>query len=82
MKVVKKGRKQAGWAKEFTCTGEGNKGGGCGAVLLVEQADVFCTYVHCHVDTDTFHTFRCSECGVLTDIKETLPFTPRAKERS
>ena len=27
MKVIKEGRKQKGWAREYTCTGSGNGGG-------------------------------------------------------
>lgn len=74
MKVIKKGRPQKGWAKELTCTGVGNGKGGCGAILLVEQADLFQTSRSDYGgDTDYFVTFKCSECGVLTDTKET-PF--------
>ena len=69
MKVIKKGREQKGWAKEFECTGEGNQGGGCGAILLVEQADVVAS-----VFASGRTTFRCSECGVETDIPAPLPF--------
>lgn len=77
MKVLKKGRPQKGWAKKFQCTGAGNQGGGCGAHLLVEQADVFFTYSsHYDGSNETFKTFKCPECGVLTDINESLPFTP------
>lgn len=68
MKVIKKGRPQKGWAEEFECTGSGNNGGGCGAILLVEQDDLFKTFHHCRDETDTFVTFKCSQCGVLTDI--------------
>lgn len=80
MKVIKPGREQKGWAKEFTCTGGGNGGGGCGAVLLVEQDDVFRTESH-HYDgsSDYYNTFKCAQCGVLTDIKESLPFSARAR---
>lgn len=70
MKVLKPGRPQFGWAKEFTCTGAGNRGGGCGALLLVERADLFQT-MHCARDeTDYFATFRCGACGVLTDLPD------------
>lgn len=83
MKTLKKGRTQKGWAKEFDCTGKGNKDGGCGARLLVEQADVFETKSH-HYDgsTDCYATFKCPECGVLTDIPESvgLPFRPQRRE--
>ena len=70
MKVIKKGRKQKGWAKEFICTGEGNKDGGCGAEILVEEDDLFHTTSHCRDETDYFITFKCCECGVFTDIKD------------
>lgn len=74
MKLIKKGRVQKGWSKEFTCTGNGNGGGGCSAILLVEQDDIFKTFRYLLDDTDEFNTFKCLECGVLTDISEPLPF--------
>lgn len=70
MKVLKPGREQKGWSIETTCTGDGNGGGGCGAELLVEQDDLYKTYRFCRDETDTFITFRCSECQVETDLKE------------
>lgn len=77
MKVIQKGRPQKGWAKEFKCTGAGNGSGGCGATLLVEQDDVFHTH---NTDYggghDVYNTFKCTECGVLTDIGF-VPFTPK-----
>lgn len=75
MKVLKKGRQQRGWAKEYLCSGDGNQGGGCGALLLVEQSDLFQTTSHCRDETTYYVTFKCPECGVLTDIKEKLNFT-------
>ena len=76
MKVLKKGREQQGWSKEFTCTGRGNGDGGCGATLLVERADVYRTHRYDYGGGhDTFSTFKCSECGVETDIDH-VPFTP------
>lgn len=68
MKILKPGRPQNGWSKECICTGAGNGMGGCGAVLLVEQTDLYKTYRHCREETDTFITFKCSACGVETDI--------------
>lgn len=82
MKLVKPGRPQSGWAQEFACTGEGNRGGGCGAVLLVEQDDVFRTFSsHYDGSTDNYNTFKCSACGVETDLPEdiSLAFTPPTK---
>lgn len=71
MKVISKGSGQKGWAVETLCTGAGNGNGGCGAKLLVEQGDLFQTSnTDIGGDTDYFATFKCPECGVLTDIKE------------
>lgn len=84
MKVIKKGRPQKGWAKEFKCTGAGNGEGGCGATLLVEQDDVFQTSSsHYDGSTDYYSTFECVECKVLTDIPESvsLPFTPKVRPK-
>lgn len=71
MKVLKKGRSQKGWAKEYECSGKGNGGGGCGAWLLVEAADVFFTASH-HYDgsSESYITFECPDCHVLTDIND------------
>ena len=68
MKIIKKGREQKGWSKECTCTGSGNGDGGCGALLLVEQADLYHTYSNCRDDSTTFTTFTCPCCGVKTDV--------------
>jgi len=79
MKVIEKGRPQKGWAKEFSCTGVGNGKGGCEAKLLVEQDDVFRTdSYHYDGSHETYNTFKCPDCGVLTDIKY-VPFSPRKK---
>lgn len=70
METVKKGRKQGGWAKKFRCSGDGNEGGGCRAVLLVSQTDLYQTRRQCYGDTspECFVTFCCPECGVETDV--------------
>lgn len=70
MKVLKKGRRQKGWATEATCTGNGNGGGGCGARLLVEAGDLVRTGSH-HYDgsSEYYVSFTCSECGVLNDLQ-------------
>lgn len=83
MKIIKAGRPQKGWSKELTCTGAGNGNGGCGAVLLVEQDDVFGTSSH-HYDgsSEYYNTFKCVSCGVWTDIKDYLPFRARKKRAS
>lgn len=90
MKVIKKGREQKGWAQEFTCTGKGNGDGGCGAVLLVEEDDIYITKSGCRT-TEQYNTFRCCECKVETDlldneiparIREEMTTKCRARERS
>lgn len=70
MKILKPGREQKGWAKELKCTGAGNDGGGCGALLLVEEADIFQTSSSALHETDYYITFKCAACGVFTDIKD------------
>jgi len=70
MKIIKEGRPQKGWSTETTCSGCGNGGGGCGAKLLVEQPDLFKTFRAARDETDTFITFKCSACGVLTDLAD------------
>lgn len=78
MKVIKKGRDQKGWSKEFVCTGTGNGGGGCGAKLLVEEGDLYHTYRSDHGGgRDTFTTFRCCECRVETDV--TVPSSVKVR---
>ena len=69
MKVLRTGRAQQGWAQERACTGHGNGGGGCGAVLLVEEGDVYLTKSHAREETTTYLTFSCPECGVETDVE-------------
>lgn len=69
VKTIKKGRKQKGWAKKHKCTGDGNDEAGCGAKLLIEQDDLFETSQSCMgKEIDYFVTFKCQECGQLTDI--------------
>ena len=69
MKVIEKGTGQKGWSTKATCTGQGNDGGGCGARLLVEEADVFRTESHARDETDVYYTFECPECQVRTDLR-------------
>jgi hypothetical protein len=70
VKILKPGRDQKGWSTEATCTGIGNGGGGCGARLLVEEADLYQTESN-HYDgsTERYVTFKCCSCGVQTDLK-------------
>ncbi|HSD12314.1 MAG TPA: hypothetical protein VLC10_02035 [Patescibacteria group bacterium] len=67
MKVVKSGKDNDAFGKEFTCKGYGmgKKAGGCGAVLLVKPCDVE-THVDC--DGDATYWFTCPECGAKTYV--------------
>ena len=68
MKVLKTGDGRTGWSTKADCTGAGNGIGGCGAKLLVEQADLFTTASCARDETTTYVTFMCCECGVETDV--------------
>lgn len=70
MKVIKPGRPQAGWSKEAECSGDGTGGGGCGAVLLVEEGDLFETQGSARDETTYYMTFKCPSCGVETDLRD------------
>lgn len=59
----------ANWSVQILCSGKGNNKIGCGAVLLVEESDLFnSTRVieHDHVVMQT--SFCCTECKAHTDI--------------
>lgn len=81
MKVLLPGSGQKGWSAKVVCTGAGNGGGGCNALLLAEQADLFLTESHVRDETTTYVTFRCP-CGVETDLFDQdlrIPFAIRAQ---
>jgi len=71
MKVLKAGKNPDihEWSAAFECTGLGNEGKGCGAVLLVAESDLYRTSSH-HYDgsSESYITFMCPQCGVETDI--------------
>jgi len=70
MKVLEKGNPN-GWEIEQYCTGKGNGDGGCGAKLLVAEADIYLTSSTDLTESTTYYyTFKCSECGCETDIPE------------
>lgn len=72
MKILKPGKEQI-WSRECECTGAGNTGKpGCRALLLIEEGDLFYTYLGGARDEtgDACKTFKCAQCGVLTDIKD------------
>lgn len=66
MKLIKKGRPQKGWAKQFNCTGKGHGGGGCKAVLMIEESDLRRGERNM---AEYFVYFTCSECGVNSEVK-------------
>jgi hypothetical protein len=68
MRVIKEGTGAKEWSKIFTCTGKGNKDGGCQAELEVAYSDLFKTWSYCRDERDMYITFACPECAVLTDI--------------
>lgn len=82
MKVIKEGSGQRGWSTEATCTGAGNGKGGCGAVLLVEAPDIFSTYSHARDESTQYKTFKCCQCGVLTDLKGVPSHVGNRKENT
>ena len=70
MKILKPGSiERAKWSKEITCTGRGNGGHGCGAVLLVEEGDLYYTRCHVRDEVDVFVTFTCGFCGRKNDLE-------------
>jgi len=81
MKVIKAGRPQKGWAGEFECTGAGNGRGGCSALLLVEEGDLYRTCSNARDEITYYTTFECSECGVETDIDAPMRITRDKKAR-
>lgn len=77
MKVLWKTPSQKIWINVCTCTGPNNSNAGCGAILLVEQEDLFKTEFKVKTnigeDTQVSLKFKCPECGVLTDVDSSNP---------
>ena len=68
MKVLQEG---PGWSIKQKCTGIGNGGGGCGALLEVERNDIYLTSsTDLSGETDYYFTFRCPCCDIETDVPE------------
>lgn len=80
MKVLEKGEPHK-WSLETRCTGKGNNIPGCNALLLIEEEDLFNTY-NSWMDgsSETYTTFRCPECKVLTDIPS-VPYYVKVREK-
>lgn len=68
MKIIEPGRDQKGWAAEFRCTGGGNTGGGCEALLLVEEGDLKAYVSNALHEVTHYVSFDCPSCGVRTDV--------------
>ena len=82
MTVEKKGN--GGWTMRVTCTGSGNGGKGCRAVLRINRGDIYKTFSTRYerwVETgflyrreydkpvqSTHWTITCPECGAETDL--------------
>lgn len=87
MKIIKKGHKQKGWSKEFKCAGKGNGGGGCGAILLVEEGDLYYRRDYAYdLSYEVYTTFSCPCCRVETDVNvpdsiKILENKPKRKSR-
>ena len=80
MKVILPGKAQI-WSMEVTCTGSGNGGFGCEALLEIELDDIFLTESGGMDDyTDIFHTFKCIQCNRLTDLPKNTLFPRDAYE--
>jgi hypothetical protein len=91
MKVIKQGNPHQAWTRKLTCTGAGNGGEGCGAVLEVTFADIYTTTSSWYDgSSESYKTFCCPCCGAETDIStktqnyyriETLGKQPSKTER-
>jgi len=74
MKVIIHGPKPAAWQLDVVCTGVGYGGGGCRALLRVEEAkDVHFHRVSVYNDNDDLNRreqwfVRCPDCAVQTRI--------------
>lgn len=68
MKVIEEGR---GWNLEKRCTGKGNGGGGCNALLGLELNDIYLSHSYDYGGGhDMFYTFKCPCCSTETDLEE------------
>lgn len=69
MRVLQEG---PGWSIKQKCTGYGNGGGGCGALLEVERGDIYLTSsTDLSGETDYYYTFKCPCCDIETDVPST-----------
>ena len=75
MKIIKPGKTLGGfWSADFTCSGRGNGGNGCGAELEVSEDDLFQTHSSSMGESAHYTTFLCPGCGVQTDVSDTYGY--------
>ena len=83
MKVLKPGKKGTDWTIQHACTGWGNGGKGCDALLEVEKKDLRyfkgVSNPGSWGDSDPAVCFKCPVCGVITDLG--LNDAPRDKHK-
>lgn len=65
MKVLRPGRN---YLLEHECTGWGNTGKGCGALLAVDRSDLRYYAGGGYMDHDPAVSFKCICCGQVTDL--------------
>ncbi|MBU1132288.1 hypothetical protein KKC32_03535 [Patescibacteria group bacterium] len=66
MRVIKVGRNNDDWKREFECPN-------CGAILEVERADLFIGYIG-GIRLPEHVCFKCGECGANIAIDSLLLF--------
>lgn len=91
MKVLKEGKpvEKVAWKQVVKCTGEGNSGGGCDALLQVVRSDLrFYDGNSGYFQRPNAVVMRCPCCGATTDLNksqwpknphELYPFTKKWK---
>jgi|GEM_PF-6506745 len=81
MQVFKKGKH---WSRKVKCTGNNNGGGGCGAILLITEKDIY-EIIDCSRCNNDCHNCRgltvfcCPKCRVETNIRVSRNVVPRGK---
>ena len=85
MKVLTPGdMRKTIWQQELPCTGRGHGGYGCGALLLVDELDVFTTGGGVDISgvgEDVFLTIQCPLCGAFNNISPVFAATVRSLRR-
>ena len=70
MDILKPGRDPKDWSLEVVCSGYGHNEGGCEALLLVREEDLYQTEHSGYFDEiETGLTFTCCSCGRETDLR-------------